>query len=60
MSGGAAGILSSKYACRVFAGMEATRECSASGVGGTAAIGDSEDPGDGGRLVRDTWGFFFV
>ena len=38
VSGGAAGMLSSRYACRVFAGMEVTSGCRASGVGGTAGI----------------------
>jgi len=49
MSGGAAGMLSSRYACRVFAGMEVMSECRASGVGGTAGIGECEDPG--GRVI---------
>jgi hypothetical protein len=60
MSGGAAGMLSSRYACRVFAGMEVTSECRALGVGGTAGIGDSEGPGGGGSPSRYLGGFFFV
>ena len=38
VSGGAAGMLLSRYACRVFVGMEVTSGCRASGVGGTAGI----------------------
>ena len=49
MSGGAAEMLSSRYACRVFAGMEVMSECRASGVGGTAGVGECEDPG--GRVI---------
>jgi hypothetical protein len=39
VSGGAAEMLSSRYACRVFTGMEVTSECGASGIGGTASGG---------------------
>ena len=39
VSGGAAEMLSSRYACRVFAGMEVMSECRAPGVGGTAGGG---------------------
>ena len=48
MSGGAAEMLSNKYACRVFAGMEVMSERRALGVADTAGIEESECPG---RLV---------
>jgi hypothetical protein len=38
VSGGAAGIWESTYACRVFGGMVVTRVCKASGVGGSAGF----------------------
>jgi hypothetical protein len=38
VSGGAAGMLSSTYVCRVFGGIEVTSECRASGVGGTTCF----------------------
>ena len=42
-------MLSSSYACRVFAGMEVTSECRASGVGGTT--GTDEPDCLGGRGI---------
>jgi hypothetical protein len=53
VSGGAAGMLSSTYVCRVFAGTEVTSECRASGVGGTAGgIDVYELELEGSRVVR--------
>ena len=48
VSGGAAGMLSSTYVCRVFGGMELTSECRAPGVGSTAV---SEAEGLRGAIV---------
>ena len=51
VSGGAAGMLSSTYVCRVFGGMELTSECRAPGVGGTAGFDVSEAEGLRGAIV---------
>ena len=54
VSGGATGmLLPSKYACRVFAGMEVTSEHRALGVGGIAGIEESDGPG--GEAVVESW-----